>query len=93
MECTKIILRIVPKYLEELGKALDIFSHGDENKQRCVEFVTYILKGKDCDNKSYTTILVPIHQAIKECGTNNTGLPKSNHWILGNISLDEKKEE
>jgi len=89
METKKITIRIVPKYLEELGKALDIFSDGDESKQGCVEFTAFLIESIDDNNKPYSTILVPMQQAIKNCMTNDTKLPNPQHWILGSIKLKE----
>jgi len=89
MEMKKITIRIVPKYLEELGKALDVFSNGNEDKQGCVEFTAFIIENKDDNDKEYCTVLVPMQQAIKNCRTNDTKLPNPQHWILGNVRLGE----
>lgn len=74
----KIILRTQPKYLEELGKAVNIF--GED--LTVVEFEVFLIEGKDVNGKKFTTLLTPMQQIVKNCENNDTGLPNPQHWIL-----------
>lgn len=88
---SKIRIRTLPCYLKALGEAIDVFSGGEEGKQRQVEImVDLLLIDKE---KEIYTLLVPMNKIIKEVGTNNTSLPKPNHWILSSIKLNEGEKD
>jgi len=87
----KFTIHTLPCYLKALAEAIDVFSKGEEGKQRPIELTLYLIQ-TDKKKEIYLP-LVPMDKVIKECGTNNTSLPKPKHWILGSVKLLEKENE